>query len=139
MRESGRKASYGKLPGKAQASLSMEFSRLEYWNGKLFPSPQDLPKPGIFPIQALNPSLHIVGGFFTIGATREPQKHNYQKVNLNLNAFSIGKRFWKFSHFYLPGNRRHLYINEDCLYKCNFTLQKGNSYLVFRLPWWLRR
>ena len=48
-------------------------------------------------------------------------KAQYTKVNLNLNAFSIGKCFWKFSHFSLPGNRRHLYINEDCLYKCNFT------------------
>ena len=30
-------------------SLSMEFSRQEYWNGSLFPSPGDLPNPGIEP------------------------------------------------------------------------------------------
>ena len=30
-----------------QAPLSMEFSRLEYWNGLPFPSPGDLPKPAI--------------------------------------------------------------------------------------------
>ena len=29
-----------------QASLSMEFSRQEYWNGFPFPSPGDLPDPG---------------------------------------------------------------------------------------------
>ena len=27
--------------------LSMEFSRQEYWNGLPFPSPEDLPEPGI--------------------------------------------------------------------------------------------
>ena len=30
-----------------QASLSMSFSRQEYWNGLLFPSPKDLPNQGI--------------------------------------------------------------------------------------------
>ena len=30
-----------------QAPLSMEFSRPEYWNGLPFPSPRDLPNPGI--------------------------------------------------------------------------------------------
>ena len=32
-----------------QAPLSMEFSRQEYWSGLLFPSPGDLPYPGIEP------------------------------------------------------------------------------------------
>ena len=32
-----------------QASLSMEFSREEYWGGWPFPSPGDLPDPGIKP------------------------------------------------------------------------------------------
>ena len=31
------------LPG----SLSMEFSRQEYWSGVPFPSPGDLPDPGV--------------------------------------------------------------------------------------------
>ena len=30
-----------------QASLSMGFSRQEYWSGLPFPSPGDLPNPGI--------------------------------------------------------------------------------------------
>ena len=29
--------------------LSVEFSRQEYWSGKTFPSPGDLPNPGIEP------------------------------------------------------------------------------------------
>ena len=32
-----------------QASPSLGFSRQEYWNGLLFPSPGDLPDPGIEP------------------------------------------------------------------------------------------
>ena len=35
--------------GPAWAPLSMEFSREEYWNGSPFPSPGDLPNPGIKP------------------------------------------------------------------------------------------
>ena len=39
------------IPGTAvyQASLSMGFSRQEYWSGLPFPSPGDLPDPGIDP------------------------------------------------------------------------------------------
>ena len=44
-----------------QASLSMGFSRQEYWSGLPFPSPGDLPHPGIEPrspaLQADPPSL----------------------------------------------------------------------------------
>ena len=32
-----------------QAPLSMEFSRQEYWGGLPFPSPEDLPNPGVKP------------------------------------------------------------------------------------------
>ena len=32
-----------------QAHMSMGFSRQEYWNGYPFPSPEDLPNPGIKP------------------------------------------------------------------------------------------
>ena len=32
-----------------KAPLSMELSRQEYWSGLPFPSPGDLPKPGIEP------------------------------------------------------------------------------------------
>ena len=33
-----------------QAPLSMGFSRQEYWSGLPFPSPEDLPDPGIEPV-----------------------------------------------------------------------------------------
>ena len=39
-----------------QAPLSVEFSRPEYWSGYLFPSPEDLPNPGIEP---RSPALQV--------------------------------------------------------------------------------
>ena len=43
--------------------LSMEFSRQEYWSGLPFPSPGDLPNPGIEPTSLASPAL--AGRFFT--------------------------------------------------------------------------
>ena len=40
-----------------QAALSMEFSRQEYWSGLPFPTPEDLPDPGIKPKSLASPSL----------------------------------------------------------------------------------
>ena len=37
-----------------QTPLLMEFSRQEYWSGLLFPTPRDLPNPGI---EAASPAL----------------------------------------------------------------------------------
>ena len=45
-----------------QAPLFMEFPRQEYWSGLPFPSPGDLPNPGI---KLGSPALSD-GGFFTI-------------------------------------------------------------------------
>ena len=44
-----------------QSPLSMEFSRQEYWSGLLFPTPGDLPNPGIKPESPVSPAL--AGGF----------------------------------------------------------------------------
>ena len=50
-----------------QAPLSMGFSRQEYWNGLPFPSPEDLPYPGIEPVSLTPPVL--TGGSFTTSPT----------------------------------------------------------------------
>ena len=52
-----------------QAPLSMGFSRQEYWSGVPFPSPGDLPHPGINPAFLMSPAA----GFFTTNATWEAQ------------------------------------------------------------------
>ena len=46
-----------------QAPLSMEFSKQEDWSGLLFPTPEDLPNPGIEPAFLGPPAL--ADGFFT--------------------------------------------------------------------------
>ena len=56
-----------------QAPLSMGFSRQEYWSGLPFPTPEDLPDPGIetLPSPTSLVSLALAGGFFTTNTTRE--------------------------------------------------------------------
>ena len=46
-----------------QAPLSMKFFKQEYCSGLPFPTPGDLPHPGIKPMSLLSPALG--GGFFT--------------------------------------------------------------------------
>ena len=51
------------------ASLSMGFSRKEYWSRLPFPTREDLPGPGIKPASLESPAL--AGRFFTASATWE--------------------------------------------------------------------
>ena len=50
-----------------QAPLSMGFSTQEYWSGLPFPSPGDLPNPGIKP-----PTPAFTNGFFTTEPPGKP-------------------------------------------------------------------
>ena len=50
-----------------QAPLYVEFSRQEYWSGLPFPSPRDLPNPGIEP---RSPALAV--RFFTTEPLGKP-------------------------------------------------------------------
>ena len=52
-----------------QTPLSMEFSRQEYWSGLPFPTPGDLPDPGIKPAFLMSPAS--AGGFFTTAPPRK--------------------------------------------------------------------
>ena len=61
-----------------QAPLSMGFSRQEYWSGLPFPSPGDLPEPGIKPTSPVSPALAV--RFFTTDV--------YSWVKLPQNLFS---------------------------------------------------
>ena len=51
-----------------QALLSMGFLRQEYWSGLPFPSPGDIPEPGIEPT-----SPALARGFFTTAPTGKPK------------------------------------------------------------------
>ena len=41
------------------APLSMGFSQQEYWSELPFPSPEDLPNPGIEPVSPVSPALQV--------------------------------------------------------------------------------
>ena len=63
-----------------QAPLSMELSRQEYWSRLPFPSPGDLPNPGIEPA-----SPALAGGFFT----PEPQGKDIQIMLFYIKSILI--------------------------------------------------
>ena len=54
-----------------QAPPSMGFPRQEYWSGLPFPSPGDLPDPGL---EAVSPAL--AGGFFSTEPQEKPVCHD---------------------------------------------------------------
>ena len=57
-----------------QAPLSIAFFRLTYWSGLPFPSPGDLPDPGITCISCIS---CIAGRFFTPKALEKPKDSGY--------------------------------------------------------------
>ena len=63
-----------------QSTLSMEFSRQEYWSGLPFSTPGDLPHPRTEPA-----SPALAGGFFTTSAIWETPIHCYSKLIDQMN------------------------------------------------------
>ena len=64
-----------------QAPLSMEFPRQEYWSGLPFPSPGDLPNPGIKPV-----SPALAGKFFTTEPPEKPKEVYMSLINQHINT-----------------------------------------------------
>ena len=61
-----------------QATQPMGLSRQEFWSGLPFPTPGDLPNPGIKPTSLM--SLALAEGFFTTSATWEaPSREAWHK------------------------------------------------------------
>ena len=65
-----------------QAPLSMGLSRQENCGGLPFPSPGDIPHPGIEPVSLVSPAL--AGGFFTTSTTWEGHSDVVFLINLIL-------------------------------------------------------
>ena len=95
-----------------QASLSMGFSRQKYWSGLPFPSPGDLPNPGIEPTSLMSPAL--AGRFFTTSATWEPQSASQSVVTDSLRPHWLAcqaplsmkfprQEYWSGCHSLLQG------------------------------------
>ena len=82
----------------SQAPLSMGFPRHEYWSGLLFPSPGDLPHPGIepycpalsgglFPAEPLgNPKIEYLG---LIARDLDPESLKVRPKNMHFFVFSF--------------------------------------------------
>ena len=71
-------------PAAQQAPLSMGFSRQEYWGGLPFPSPRDLPNPGVKPVSLASPAL--AGRFFTTVPPGKQVEHNFLFFTVIFNA-----------------------------------------------------
>ena len=74
-----------------QAHLSIGFSRQEYWSGLPFPSPGDLPNPGIEPTFLVFPAS--AGGFFTTSTTWEAHCITYSDAKSTALAPESNPRF----------------------------------------------
>ena len=56
-----------------QAPLAIGFPRQEYWSGFPFPTPGDLPDPGIEPMSPVSPALE--GRFFITVLPGDPRAY----------------------------------------------------------------
>ena len=72
-----------------QATLTLGFFRQECWSGLPFPSPGDLPDPGIEPA-----SPALTGGFFIIEPPRETPALLLGGCNFKASAFTMLVHFW---------------------------------------------
>ena len=77
-----------------QAPLSMGCPREEYWSGQPFPSPGDLPDPGIGSASPFSPSL--AGRFFYQRGTWEAQSYINRAPSILFSPFtgSVTKNFY---------------------------------------------
>ena len=97
--------------GAPQAPWSMGFPGEEYCSGLPFPTPGDLPDPGIEPLSLTSPTLE--GGFFTTSATWEAHA-------MLCTIFKWDLGLWSMSD------------NTELLHR--FLLEVSS--LVYELPWW---
>ena len=73
-----------------QASLSMEFSRQEYWSGLPFPPPGSLPNAGIKPASPVALAApKLAGGFFITELPGKPKRFNHKYSIAKIIAFSV--------------------------------------------------
>ena len=93
-----------------QTSLSMGFSRQEYQSGLPFPSPEDLPDPGIKRASLKSPALAC--GFFTTATTWDAQMFWIYWVKLKKNAIKIN--FARLIYFFSVATRIFIITHGTC-------------------------
>ena len=82
-----------------QVSLSMGFPRQEYWSGLLFPSPGDLPHPGIEtgfpPLQADSLLTEREGKQITWSRKWKPTQYSCLEIPWTENPGGLQSKGWK--------------------------------------------
>ena len=112
--------------GACQAPLSMEFSRQKYWSGFPFPSPEDLPSPG------MEPASHALASrFFTTSATWETINKCLALNYGGIHQLKLKYTFYKllceeytkeeiYVGFLLEVYSKEYYGNTEYTYLCSF-------------------
>ena len=99
----------------------MGFPRKEYWSGLPFPSPGDLPDPGIKPVSPTSPAS--ASSFFTIEPPRNPTKAMFSYKWL----LRWTPKKWKVKHVQEQGNLGHLRLRGHLEAVCVFDKNTGES------------
>ena len=86
-----------------QNPLSMGFPRQEYWSGLPFPSPGELPNPGVKPA-----SPTLAGRFFTTEPPGKPWSLSYAPNYFEKNQ--PGKEIWRLVLLKDYSNRNWLWL-----------------------------
>ena len=76
-----------------QAPLSMGFSKQEYWSGLPFPTPSNLPNPGMEPVSLKSPVL--AGRFFITEPPWSTMVLLYRKIRISMNLEILMPRLWQ--------------------------------------------
>ena len=97
----------------------MEFSRTEYWSGKPFPSPVDLPNPGIGP---RSPALQ------TDSLPAKPQRKPIYRQMFKTALFVIGKKQNQ-TKCSLTGKWRNCYIQYNGILSSKIKEQSRDIYV----------
>ena len=106
-----------------QAPLSMGFSRQECWSGLPFPSPGDLPNPGIEPTSPM--SLALAGEFFTTGWA-----YHWGRPRAGDMSWAVGRE----AEGKVCGKGREACISNDWIKRCAWGSINVNVFGVF-LMW----
>ena len=113
-----------------QTSLSMGFSRQGYYSGLLFPSPGDLPDPGIEPASPASPAL--AGGLFT---SEPPGKCTECFGHLLSEIFKKGNRTTIYNSFYIEFACGKVILYKVSKMKCrnNYSIRFENLHQLFQM------
>ena len=129
------------------ASLSMGFSRQEYWSGLPCPSPGDLLDPGIELASFMSPA--VAGGFFTTSATIVKAK-SLSRVRLFVTPWTVAyqasqsmefsrQEYWSGLPFPSPGDLPNPGIEPEslALQAVSLPLSHREAQLSHREGYWL--